>query len=179
MFWPSLTKHIENKVLSCSICNSLKPHQQKEPLPLHHIPDLPWSTVATDIFEWSGQHYLVLVDSYSGWFEIDLLHDLSSSTVITKLKRHFSVYGSPCKFLSENGTQFTSQRFQEFAAAWDFTHITSSPEYPQANGLAERAVRNAKQLMEKSKRDGSNVFQNLLNIRNIPHDQNLGSPAEI
>lgn len=178
VFWPSLTKDIENKVLSCSICNSLKSHQQKEPLHLHHIPDLPWSTVATDIFEWNGQHYLVLVDSYSGWFEIDLLRDLSSSTVITKLKRHFSVHGSPHKVLSDNGTQFTSQRFQEFAAAWDFTHITSSPEYPQANGLAERAVRNAKQLMEKSKRDGSDVFQNLLNIRNIPRDQTLGSPAE-
>ncbi|RXN21973.1 Transposon Ty3-G Gag-Pol poly [Labeo rohita] len=178
VFWPSLNKDIENQVLSCSICNSLKSHQQKEPLHLHYIPDLPWSTVAMDIFEWNGQHYLALVDSYSGWFEIDLLRDLSSSTVITKLKRHFSVHGSPHKVLSDNGTQFTSQRFKEFAAAWDFTHITSSPEYPQANGLAERAVQSAKQLMEKSKRDGSDVFQNLLNIRNIPRDQTLGSPAE-
>lgn len=178
VFWPSLTRDIENEVLSCSICNSMKPHQQKEPLHLHHIPDLPWSSVATDIFEWNGQHYLVLVDSYSGWFEIDLLRDLSSSTVITKLKRHFSVHGSPHKVFSDNGTQFTSQQFKEFAAAWDFTHTTSSPEYPQANGLAERAVRSAKHLMEKSKRDGSDVFQNLLNLRNVPRDQTLGSPAE-
>lgn len=163
VFWPSLTKDIEKEVLSCSVCNSMKPHQQKEPLHLHHIPDLPWSSVATDIFEWNGQHYLVLVDSYSRWFEIDLLRDLSSSTVITKLKRHFSVHGSPHKVFSDNGTQFTSQQFKEFAAAWDFTHTTSSPEYPQANGLAERAVRSAKHLMEKSKRDGSDVFQNLLN----------------
>ncbi|KAJ8332978.1 hypothetical protein SKAU_G00418740 [Synaphobranchus kaupii] len=178
VFWPSMAKDIERETLSCSICNSTKPHQQKEPLKLHPVPDLPWSMVATDIFEWNGQHYLVLVDSYSGWFEIDLLRNMTSTTVITKLKRQFSVHGSPHKLISDNGAQFTSQRFKEFASTWDFVHITSSPEFPQANGLAERAVRSAKQLMEKSKRDGTDVFLNLLNIRNVPRDTTLGSPAE-
>lgn len=32
--------------------------------------------------------------------------------------------------------------------------------------------------MEKSKKNGLDVFQNLLNLRNIPHDQTLDSPAE-
>lgn len=94
VFWLSLTKDIENKVLSCSSCNSLKPHQQKEPFHLQCIPDIPWSPVAKDIFEWNGQHYVALVNSYSGWFEIDFPCDLFSITVITKLKRHFSVHGS-------------------------------------------------------------------------------------
>lgn len=107
-------------------------------------PEFPWSIVATDLFEWNGQHYLVLVDSYSGSFEIDLLRNLTSTAVITKLKRHFSVHGSPQKVITDNGTQ-------NFASSWDFVHVTSSPEYPQSNGLAERAVRSAKDLMEKSK----------------------------
>ncbi|KAK0145197.1 hypothetical protein N1851_015902 [Merluccius polli] len=47
-----------------------------------------------------------------------------------------------------------------------------------ANGLAERAVRSAKQLMERSKRDGTDIFLNLLNLRNVPRDHPLGSPAE-
>ncbi|KAJ8349022.1 hypothetical protein SKAU_G00276110 [Synaphobranchus kaupii] len=127
VFWPSMAKDIERETLSCSICNSTKPHQQKEPLKLHPVPDLPWSTVATDIFEWNGQHYLVLVDSYSGWFEIDLLRNMTCTTVITKLKWHFSVHGSPHKLISDNGAQFTSQRFKEFASTWDFVHVTSSP----------------------------------------------------
>lgn len=32
--------------------------------------------------------------------------------------------------------------------------------------------------MEKSHRDGTDVYLNLLNIRNIPRDQALGSPSE-
>ena len=65
-----------------------------------------------------------------------------------------------------------------FATQWDFKHVTSSPEFPQCNGLAERAVQSAKQLMEKSERDGTDVFLNLLNMRNIPRNAQLGSPAQ-
>uniref|UniRef100_A0A8C5HEF5 Gypsy retrotransposon integrase-like protein 1 n=1 Tax=Gouania willdenowi TaxID=441366 RepID=A0A8C5HEF5_GOUWI len=178
IFWPGMSKHITEKLSSCSVCNSTKPHQQKEPLKLHPVPDLPWSTVAADIFDWHGKHYHVLVDSYSGWFEIDLLRDITSAAVITKLKRHFSVHGTPHILLSDNARQYTSQQFKDFAKQWDFKHTTSSPEFPQSNGLAERAVRSAKQLMERSHRDGSDVFLNLLNLRNISRDQTLGSPAE-
>lgn len=169
---------IDNATLSCSVCNSTKPHQQKEPLKPHPVPDLPWSIVATDILEWNGKRYQVLVDSYSGWYEVDLLKDLTSTSVITKLKRHFSVHGSPHTLISDNARQYTSQQFKDFAIQWDFEHVTSSPEFPQSNGLAERAVRSAKQLMEKSKRDGTDVFLNLLNLRNIPRDVQLGSPAQ-
>lgn len=50
ILWPSMTGDITAEVLSCSVCNSTKPHQQRVPLKLHPIPDLPWSTVATDMF---------------------------------------------------------------------------------------------------------------------------------
>ncbi len=74
IFWPTMTADITAEFLACSVCNSTKPHQQKGPLKPYPVPDLPWSTVATDMFEWCGQNYLVLVDSYSGWYEIDLLN---------------------------------------------------------------------------------------------------------
>ena len=147
-----MTDDINKETESCSVCNSTKPYQQKEPLQLHPVPDLPWSIVATDIFEWHSQQYLVLVDSYSGWYEIDQLHDANSATVITKLKRHFSVHGAPHTLLSDNVRQLKNNHFKDFATQWDFTHVTSSPEYPQSNGLAETAVRSAKLFMEKSMR---------------------------
>lgn len=178
IFWPTMTADITAELITCSVCNSTKPHQQKEPLKPYPVPDLPWSTVATDMFEWRGQNYMVLVDSYSGWYEIDLLRDTTSSAVIRKLKRHFSVHGTPHTLISDNARQYTSQQFRDFAKQWDFVHVTSSPEYPQSNGLAERAVRSAKQLMEKSHRDGTDVFLNLLNLRNTPRDETLGSSAQ-
>ena len=68
--------NITEELLSCSACNTTKSQQQKESLLLHAIPDLPWSIAATDMFECHGKQYQALVDSYSGWFEIDLLCDI-------------------------------------------------------------------------------------------------------
>ncbi|KAJ8008834.1 hypothetical protein DPEC_G00082540 [Dallia pectoralis] len=45
---PSMNREIEEEeLMSCSVCNSTRPHQQKEPLQPHPVPALPWSTVAT------------------------------------------------------------------------------------------------------------------------------------
>lgn len=128
VFWPSINEDIQAVIMACSVCKGLRPHQQKEPLKLHTVPDLPWLLVATDIFERKNHYYLVVVDSYSGWFEIDRLSNQSSLTVINKLMRHFSVHGIPQKLCSDNGTQYTSQAFHDFARSWDFRHVTSSPD---------------------------------------------------
>lgn len=94
-FWPTMTKDIDAYITSCTTCNSTKPHQQKEPLQLYDVPSLPWSTVAANIFEWNSNQYLVLVDSYSGWYEFNQLHNLTSASVILKLKRLFMGHLKP------------------------------------------------------------------------------------
>lgn len=149
MFWPTMYSDIEREVSRCAPCNALKQHQMREPLQLHQIPDSPWSITAADIFEWSGKHYLVLVDSYSGWWEFDALPNLSSNTVIRQLKCHFAVHGIPHQLMTDNATSFSSREFKNFAHLWDFQHVTSSPNYPRSNGFAERGVRSAKHLLEK------------------------------
>ena len=120
----------------------------------------------------------MLVDSYSNWFEVDQLSSLSSSAVIEKLRRHFATFGSPASLQSDNGSQFTSAEFKDFADRWNFRHYTSSPEYPQSNGLAERAVRSAKGLLECCRVSKSDIYLALLNLRNISRDNVLGSPAQ-
>jgi len=116
VYWPSLMLDIDSDVASCQPCNSARPHQQKEPLLIHPGPGLPWSFVNADIFDWSGLWYLILIDFYSGWFEMSTLSDLSSKSVITKMKQHFSVHGIPSKLLSDNGPQFASREFKSFAS---------------------------------------------------------------
>ena len=79
---------------------------------------------------------------------------------------------------SDNGPQFSSEEFRKFSREWGFHHVTSSPYYAQSNGLAERAVRSAKELLEKCKKDGTDINLALLNQRNTPRDEVLGSPAQ-
>ena len=130
VYWPSMTLDIDSAIATCQPCNSTKAHQQKEPLLIHPVPDLPWSFVSADIFDWNGMQYLILVDSYSGWFEMNTLCDLCSKTVIKKMKSHFAVHGIPCELLTDNGPQFASREFESFTNKWGFEHITNSPYLP-------------------------------------------------
>ncbi|KAK7101996.1 hypothetical protein V1264_020291 [Littorina saxatilis] len=177
VFWPRMRQDIEHAVSQCSACNSNKAHLQKQPLINHPVPELPWSTVAADLFDWNNHQYLVVVDSYSGWFEMDSLPDSTSRSVIGKMKRLFATHGIPEKLMTDNGSQFVSHEFEQFAKEWNFVHTTSSPYYPKSNGLAENAVKQAKQLLNKSKKDGSDMMLGLLNLRNTPRDA-MGSPAQ-
>ena len=52
--------------------------------------------------------------------------------------------------ISDNGSQFVSERFGKFAQIWGFEHRVSSPGHQQANGKAESAVKAAKKLIGKA-----------------------------
>ena len=57
----------------CSACNSTKIEKSKRTDHMHPIPSLPWQIVSTDLFEWNSIVYLIVTDSYSGWFEFNTL----------------------------------------------------------------------------------------------------------
>ena len=130
------------------------------------------------MFNWSGLQSLILIDSYSGWCEMSTLSDLSSKSVIMKMKQHFAFHDIPSKLLKDNGPQFASREFKSFASEWSFEHVTSSHYFPQSNGFAENAVKQAKSLLETCERDGSYPLLGFCNLRNVPRDQVLGSPAQ-
>lgn len=46
--------------------------------------------------------------------------------------------GSRSRIISDNGSQFISKEFQEFIGLHGFTHVKTSPYYPQSNGKIER-----------------------------------------
>ena len=153
-------------------------HPQREPLIVHDVPERPWQKVGCDIFTLDHKDYLYTVDYYSGYFEIDHLERKTARSIITRLKRHFSNHGIPNLFQSDNGPPFDSQEFRDFAAAYEFELVTSSPNYPQSNGRVENAVKTAKQLMKKSKQAGTDFYLALLDWRNTPTEGVGCSPVQ-
>ena len=69
IYWPNIASDINKMAAACNICNSTKKHLQKDDLKMYDVPELPWQIIASDVFEWQHQQYLLVVDSYSGWYE--------------------------------------------------------------------------------------------------------------
>ncbi|KAK2558791.1 Uncharacterized protein P5673_019006, partial [Acropora cervicornis] len=42
VYWLSMMLEIDSTIALCQPCNSAKPHQQKDPLLIHPVPELPW-----------------------------------------------------------------------------------------------------------------------------------------
>jgi hypothetical protein len=73
LYWPGMTKEIENHVSRCSTCQEYQNHPQRKPLLPHCIPSRPWQMVGSvDLFWWNGANYLLIVDYYSNFSEICL-----------------------------------------------------------------------------------------------------------
>ena len=178
LFWPGMCLAIKDHISSCPICIPKAPSNPKEPLQSHPIPTRPWQYLASDIFTWESRNFLVTVDFYSRWFEIDELRSMTTAAVTRKLQVHFARHGIPESLLSDNGPAYDSEGFEVFTKLFDFRHETSSPGYPQSNGLAEKTVQTAKRMLSKCAADGTNFFLALLQYRTTPVD-GLASPAEL
>jgi hypothetical protein len=134
-----------------------------------------------DIFEMEmggkTRKFLLTVDFYSDFFEIDEVTNLSAATTITICKRNFGRHGIPTTVCTDNATNFKSEEFAAFAKSWEFEHVTSSPNHQQGNGKSEAAVKIAKNLLKKSIESGEEFYKALLIWRNTPNK--IGSsPAQ-
>ncbi|VDH98120.1 Hypothetical predicted protein [Mytilus galloprovincialis] len=93
----------------------------------------------------------------------------------------FAIHGLPESIVSDNGTPFASQEFQDFVQRNGIKHIRSSPYQPSTNGLAERAVQTFKEGMKKVT-EGSietRMAKFLFTYRLTPHATTAIAPAEM
>ena len=146
VWWPGISQQISIMIQNCREC--CQDFQcRSEPMIPSTLPDRPWGKIWTDLFEFKGTTYLLLVDYYySRYIEIAKLSATITKSVVSTMKPIFARYGIPNMVISNNSPQYASQEFTDFATSYDFQHIMSSPYHPQGNGEAEQAVKTIKSL---------------------------------
>ena len=174
VWWPGISSAIQEMIQRCPVCvRNAELHH--EPLISTTLPQYPWQMLGSDLFELKGTTYLLVVDYFSRYPEVIRLTSTTSNAVITSLKSMFARHGIPEHFRSDNGPQYSSSEFGEFAKMYGFEHNSSSPRFPQSNGLAERTVKTIKQLLSHS----TDLNMVLLNYRATPLSWCDKSPAEL
>jgi transposase InsO family protein len=179
VYWPGISKEIEEMLSQCNECQELQNQQPSEPLQHHEVPTTPWMKVGTDIFHISGKHYIIVVDYTSKFFDLSEIPDGESTTVVRFTKPMFARYGIPKVVISDNGPQFSAGEYKRFAKEWDFTHTTSSPRYPQSNGLVERTIQTVKKTIRKCKISSHDTNLAFLALCTTPLQTGSPAPASI
>ena len=105
----------------------------------------------------------------------------TSFNTIARLQTLFAQFRLSDIIVSDNGSCFVSQEFENYISANGIRHLLSAPYHPATNGLAERLVQMVKNGL---KRVTSGTLSNrlatvLFNYRVSPHSTTNVSPAEL
>jgi len=148
-FWPTMLKDAKDYVTICDKCQrhgdmNLAPPAELTSL-TSHWPFAWWGIDLLEPFpKAAGQlKYLVVAVDYSTkWIEAKPLAKITAKNVLRFFKRNILArFRIPALVISDNGTQFTDRKFQDYLRNLNIKQSFTSVEYPQANRAAKTANR--------------------------------------
>ena len=184
VWWPGLDAELEALARDCVACAEKRaspPHAARHPW---EAAAGPWQRLHADfagpVF---GRMFLVIVDSFSKWLEVLPMTSTTAAQTVGRMRDIFARLGLPLQIVTDNGPQFASREFAEFASANGIRHIRVAPYHPSSNGLAERAVGTFKSCVKATVAEGGSLdlalARFLMAYRSSPHTATNRTPAEM
>ena len=168
--WPDMKHDVEFYVKSCVICNRTNPLNKINRAPLSPLPMATNfnSRVHIDLLgplrENQGYSYvMVCIDAFSKLVATAPLASKQKNDVaLAFFNNWICKHGVPSTLVSDRGTEFTNDVFNELQQNFNISHVTTSSYHPQANGQIERQMRNLLQYFRKFLNNKSNDWVQLL-----------------
>ena len=182
VWWPGLDTDIEESVRLCDECQLNQSNPPLAPLNPWNWPTRPWARLHLDYAgPFQGHFFLIIIDAHSKWIEAFPATLPSSNVTIELLRPVFAQFGVPETVVSDNGSCFISDEFQQFLKSNVIKQITSAPYHPSTNGLAEKAVQIVKKGLKKTTTGSlkSRLAKILLAYRTTPHSTTGNTPAKL
>lgn len=179
-FWPGMNTQLKEMIASCNICEKFKRNNQKEPLIQEQNPKYPYHIVSMDLFEYAGRNFIAIIDAYSNYLVAAGIDNKTSGHIIDIIVRVFNKIGYPSRIKCDN-SPFNSAEFEKFARRYNIQFTYSSPRYAQSNGLAEKGVAIAKNILKRCYETNSvDQFQyRILEYNTTPIASMQLSPSEM
>ncbi|XP_022793396.1 uncharacterized protein K02A2.6-like [Stylophora pistillata] len=111
-----MDRHAEKRCGECYGCQMGTKNVPPPPLRSTALPNQPWEEVTVDLIGPlpSGEHFLVLVDYYSRWIEVDVIRTTSSQTIIHCLDAQFARHGLSKDLRTDNGLNLVSKEVEDY-----------------------------------------------------------------
>jgi hypothetical protein len=177
--WPKINNHIKDMIDACKRCQFYKSSKQKqEQIQQTPFKDLyPMAEVRADLLEAGKQHFLIVVDRYSGFPLVAKLNSQTLELIIGHMEKMIYLLGRPGEIKCDNGPCFRTE-FKNWAKDRDIIVNNSAPNKPTSNGLAERAVGIVKHMLLKHHLNYEAFMHALMEFRLTPPTDSY-SPSEV
>ncbi|UYV66879.1 hypothetical protein LAZ67_4003208 [Cordylochernes scorpioides] len=126
-WWPGMDKDVEDLVTNCWVCKNHDKRLKSIRVPITPVerPAIPWTKLGLDIvgpfidIEIGFRFAITLIDYTSKWPEV------------------FCTNKTTSKIVTDNGTPFISEEFEDFLGSNGIKHIRTANYHPACNGVVE------------------------------------------
>lgn len=148
-YMPKLKEKIQNCIQNCVPCilgnkksgkkeGFLHPISKMEgPLHTYHIDHLgPLPSTNKNY-----KHILVVIDDFTKFTWLYTTKSTTAKEVVECLTRQQKIFGNPSRIISDRGTAFTAEEFENYCVEEGIKHIRITTGVPRSNGQVERINR--------------------------------------
>ena len=156
-YWAGWAADVRRNLRTCAECSSYKRGLPTKQGRLQQMSTgMPFERVGIDI---TGPHpkskngftyILTMMDYFSKWAEAFPIRNQEAHTVAKVLvDRVFSRFGMPLQILTDRGSNFESQLFNELCRRLHIDHVRTTAYKPSTNGMVERFHRTLNSILGK------------------------------
>ena len=185
VWFPGIDRMVMKMINDCIPCQANGPENHPEPLQMSSLPPSPWHTVHIDFcgpFP-TGEYLLVVIDAYSRFPEVEIVHSTAAKGTLPKLDRIFATHGIPSVLKSDNGPPFFGDEFKSHMIENGIHHQKITPLWPQANSEAENFMKPLTKAVRAAHAEGrdwkKDLYRFLLNYRATPHNTTGIAPSQL
>jgi len=180
-FWPGLRRDVVRHVRDCVECQKAKATRARRRsviCPKTFV--APWDVMGIDLFgplpktKRGHTNVLTIVDTFT---RFTMFIPLKQATALelcdTLMDRVFPIFGFPKRILSDNGSQFVSDRFRQLCHRLGIRTVTTLPFHPQGNGTTERVHRLLKSRLRIQLKTHGKQWDDWLGSIALAHNQGI------
>ena len=188
-FWPGMDRSIKQWCRECMPCQQSKvnrhtksavsnfdlPSSRFQTVHIDIVGPLPTVQNPTDPYISPYRYLLTCIDRATRWIEVQPLADITAKTVTRAfIDVWISRFGVPLHVITDRGSQFESEMFDELSSVVGFHRLRTTAYHPQTNGMIERIHRTVKTTLKARKGNWLTALPIiLLGIRNTLNENGI------
>lgn len=186
VFWPGISKQIEEMVAKCEICQRITDNERPIPFKSRDLPEGPWRIIQIDFLSipLGSKELLMVCDTYSRMSWAIEMKKIDTTHTIKALASIFATWGYPEIIQSDNGPPFCAKEFSSHWTKRGIRHNKVVQLSPWMNGIVEGRNRGVIKVLKAAIQEGrdwrSALREHISFYNNVrPHTTTMATPFEL